>query len=188
MSHVAYKRVSTTDQNTDRQLTDTGITFDKEFTDKATGKNTDRPALAAMLEYVREGDTIHVHSIDRLARSLVDLNKMIIELKKAGVNVRFHKEGLSFSTDNTSAMDELLFNILGSFAQFEVSMIRERQREGIEVAKAAGKYKGKQVDLELHNKVEIAVGEGLSLRKVAAKVGCSVGTVQKVKQLLEGVE
>ncbi|NMU53113.1 recombinase family protein, partial [Vibrio parahaemolyticus] len=94
MAHIAYLRVSTTDQNTDRQLTDSGITFDKSFTDKCSGGSTKRPALEALKDYVREGDTIHVHSIDRLARNLVDLKQLINDWTSQGVSVRFHKENL----------------------------------------------------------------------------------------------
>ncbi|CAM2194478.1 Transposon Tn21 resolvase [Paraburkholderia kururiensis] len=137
---VAYKRVSTVDQSTERQLD--GMTFDREFEDKASGKDTNRPALAAMLEHVRAGDTIVVHSIDRLARSTSDLLAMVKCLNQKGVSVEFVKENLTFRADKANARDELMMTMLAAFAKFERDMIGERQREGIAIAKAAGKYTG----------------------------------------------
>ena len=137
---VAYRRVSTADQKTDRQLPDED--FDNEFEDKASAKDTDRPQLTAMLEFVRKGDTVVVHSIDRLARNLVDLEKLIQQLTDKGVTVEFRKESLVFSS-GTGAIQRLLLQMLGAVAEFERSLIRERQREGIAAAKAAGKHLGR---------------------------------------------
>ena len=136
---VGYLRVSTADQNTDRQLD--GIPLDKVFTDHASGKDTKRPELARALDYVREGDSLVVHSMDRLARNLEDLRRVVRELTAKGVRVEFVKEGLTF-TGEDSPMNNLLLSLLGAVAEFERSMILERQREGIAIAKAAGKYKG----------------------------------------------
>ena len=140
MATVAYRRVSTTDQNTDRQLT--GESFDKEFEDKASAKDVDRPALQELISYVREGDTVVVHSIDRLARNLANLESLIQQLTNKGVTVEFRKESLSFA-GGADAMQTLMLQMMGAFAQFERSMIRERQREGIAAAKAAGKILGR---------------------------------------------
>ena len=140
MATVAYRRVSTTDQNTDRQLT--GESFDKEFEDKASAKDVDRPALQELISYVREGDTVVVHSIDRLARNLANLESLIQQLTNKGVTVEFRKESLSFA-GGADAMQTLMLQMMGAFAQFERSMIRERQREGIAAAKAAGKKLGR---------------------------------------------
>ena len=140
MATVAYRRVSTTDQNTDRQLT--GESFDKEFEDKASAKDVDRPALQELISYVREGDTVVVHSIDRLARNLANLESLIQQLTNKGVMVEFRKESLSFA-GGADAMQTLMLQMMGAFAQFERSMIRERQREGIAAAKAAGKKLGR---------------------------------------------
>jgi DNA invertase Pin-like site-specific DNA recombinase len=137
---VAYKRVSTVDQNTERQLD--GVPFDIEFEDKASGKDTNRPALAAMLQHVRAGDAVVVHSIDRLARSTSDLLATVERLNQKGVSVEFVKEGLTFRADKANARDELMMTMLAAFAKFERAMIGERQREGIAIAKAAGKYTG----------------------------------------------
>ncbi|MNJ42564.1 DNA-invertase hin [compost metagenome] len=176
MAHVAYIRVSSEDQNTDRQLD--GIVVDRTFTDKVSGATTERPALKEMLSYVRDGDTIHVHSIDRLARSLVDLLALVTDLRKAGVCVQFHKENLLFTSEENHTQ-ELMLSMMGAVAQFERSMIKERQREGIAKAKAKGVYKGrvKKVDDQA---IRDAVGqEGASFRKVAAELGVSLSTVQR---------
>ncbi len=139
--HVGYVRVSTLDQNTDRQLE--GEPLDRTFTDKASGKDASRPQLQAALEYLREGDSLHVHSMDRLARNVDDLRGIVKGLTARGVVVRFHKEGLTF-TGEDSPMSNLLLSMLGAVAEFERSLIRERQREGIAIAKTRGIYKGRK--------------------------------------------
>ncbi len=132
---VGYVRVSTVDQITDRQLD--GIALDRVFEDKASGKDVNRSELKALMAHVRAGDTVVVHSIDRLTRDLRDLQAPVEALTGRGVSVRFIKESLTFSPDGSSPMSTLMLQMLGSFAQFELSMIRERQREGIAIAKAA---------------------------------------------------
>lgn len=176
MAHVAYLRVSSEGQNTDRQLD--GITVDRTFTDKVSGATTDRPQLQAMLEYVREGDTIHVHSIDRLARSLVDLLALVTDLRQAGVCVRFHKERLLFTSEE-NANQTLMLSMMGAVAQFERAMIQERQREGIAKAKAKGVYKGRVKKIDGQAIREAMSHEGASFRKVAADLGVSLSTVQR---------
>ena len=141
---LGYIRVSSFDQNHERQLE--GINADKIFSDKCSGKDTNRPALAQLLEYAREGDTVVVHSLDRLGRNLDDLRKIVSGLNQRGVTVQFLKEGLTFVGDD-SPMSKLLFNVLGSFAEFERSLIRERQREGIALARKQGKHKGRKPSL-----------------------------------------
>jgi DNA invertase Pin-like site-specific DNA recombinase len=141
---VGYLRVSTVIQNTSRQLE--GVALDKVFEDRASGKNTDRPQLAACLSHLREGDTLHVHSMDRLCRNLDDLRRIVKDLTGRGVMVRFHKEGLTF-TGEDSPMSNLLLSMLGAVAEFERSIILERQREGIAIAKGEGKYKGRKPSL-----------------------------------------
>ena len=144
---VAYVRVSSVDQNTERQIEGIqSLSPDKIFTDKCSGKDTKRPQLDAMLAYVREGDTLVVHSLDRLGRNLDDLRRLVSQLNGRGVAVQFLKENLTFTGDD-NAMSKLLFNMLGSFAEFERSLIRERQREGIAVAKKAGVYRGRKPSL-----------------------------------------
>ncbi len=147
---IGYVRVSTIDQNTDRQLQN--VSVDRIFEDKASGKDTNRPQLDLMLSYLREGDTLVVHSMDRLARNLDDLRKIVKTLTKKGVKVEFVKENLVF-TGEDSPMSILLLSVMGAFAEFERDLIRERQREGIALAKKKGKYKGRKRAL---NKNQIA--------------------------------
>nr|WP_320166506.1 recombinase family protein [uncultured Methylophaga sp.] len=177
MKHIGYVRVSTVDQNTERQLD--GIALDKVFTDKCSGKDTNRPQLKALLEYVREGDEVHVHDISRMARNVADLIELIKQINSQGVTVRFHKEGLAF-TGEQNAMQELMLGVLGSVYQFERSMMLERQREGIQKAKEAGKYKGRPQEIDREKVLELLLG-GISIRKAAAQLGISVSTVQRVK-------
>lgn len=175
MAQVAYIRVSSVDQNTARQLD--GQQFDKVFTDKVSGSTTDRPQLQAMLGYVREGDTINVHSIDRLARSLADLLSMVESLTAKGIAVRFHKEQLHF-TGEANPVQKLMLSMMGSFAEFERSMIKERQAEGIAGAKARGVYKGRTKTID-DASIRAEVAGGLSFRKAAEKLGVSLSTVQR---------
>lgn len=179
MAELAYIRVSTVEQNTERQLSGCGITFDKVYEDKASGGSTNRPELAKLMDYAREGDNIHVHSIDRLARSLDDLRKLVTSWNKKGITVRFHKEGLHFTADDTTPIAELMLNMLGAVAQFERSIIRERQAEGIAKAVVKGKYKGRQADTERHTKIHDLRASGMSIRKIAAELHCNPSTVQR---------
>ena len=140
---IGYVRVSSADQCTDRQLDGQVLTV--TFTDKASGKNTDRPQLQAMLAgNWPEGSTVVVHSMDRLARSLSDLLRIVEQLTARGIAVQFIKEGKTFRGDSTDAMDRLMLSMLGAFAEYERTLIRERQREGIAKAKERGVYKGKK--------------------------------------------
>src|ERR1035438_3718903 len=138
---IGYVRVSSIDQNTVRQLD--GVQLDKVFTDKASGKDTNRPQLKAALDYLRDGDVLVVHSMDRLARNIMDLLNTVETLNKRGVVVEFVKESLTFTGDD-SAMSKLMLTIMGGVAEFERAMIRERQLEGIAKAKQAGKYTGRK--------------------------------------------
>ena len=115
----------------------------KLFTDKASGKDTQRPQLEAMLGFVREGDTVVVHSMDRLARNLDDLRRLVQKLTQRGVRIEFLKEGLVF-TGEDSPMANLMLSVMGAFAEFERALIRERQREGIALAKQRGAYRGRK--------------------------------------------
>jgi DNA invertase Pin-like site-specific DNA recombinase len=149
---VGYVRVSSTDQSTDRQLA--GIDVDVMFEDKASGKDTNRPKLQDMLRHVRSGDTLFVHSLDRLGRDLVDLHTLIRELTGRGVEVRFVTEGLAFNGNN-DAMAELMLALLAGVAQFERTKIRERQAEGIAEAKRRGVYKGRKPSLSPDQVVDL---------------------------------
>ena len=174
--NVGYIRVSSTCQNTVRQLVN--VKLDKVFTDHCSGAQADRPALTELLEWVREEDVVHVHSMDRLARNLQDLKDLVANINSKGASVRFHKEGLDFSGEE-SPMSELLLNLLGAVSQFERALIKERQREGIEAAKKRGGYKGRKKALSTAAisdlKARRASGEGVS--SLARKFDVSRQTV-----------
>ena len=179
---IGYVRVSSADQCTDRQLDGEALTV--TFTDKASGKNTDRPQLQAMLAgNWPEGSTVVVHSMDRLARSLVDLLKIVETLTARGIAVHFVKEGKTFRGDSTDAMDRLMLSLLGAFAEYERTLIRERQREGIAKAKERGVYKGRRHKLTDPNVIAQMVAEANALgaikTHVAAKYGVSRETLYK---------
>ena len=129
---IGYVRVSTFDQNVDRQLD--GQSLDRIFTDKASGKDINRPELDAMLAFAREGDTVVVHSMDRLARNLDDLRKLVQSLTKRGVRIEFVKESLAFSGED-SPMANLMLSVMGAFAEFERALIRERTKAGLASAR-----------------------------------------------------
>ncbi|MFZ7793188.1 recombinase family protein [Acinetobacter lwoffii] len=139
---VGYIRVSSVDQNTERQLAD--IELDRCYIDKITGIRSKRPQLEEMMMFVREGDTVIVHSLDRLARDLFLLLKIIEKLNKKGVSVKFLKENLTFNSFSKNPMDELILHIFGAVAQFQRSIIKEAQREGIKLRKDRGEYKGRK--------------------------------------------
>lgn len=141
---LGYVRVSSFDQNTERQLE--GVVRDRTFADQASGKDAHRPALEALLAYVREGDTVIVHSMDRLARNLDDLRHLVQQLTNRGVLVEFVKERLTF-TGEDSAMANLMLSVMGAFAEFERTLLKERQREGIVHAKQRGAYRGRKPSL-----------------------------------------
>ena len=137
---IGYIRVSTAEQNTDRQLE--GVLLDHTFTEHASGKDRERPRLEEMIRYAREGDTVFVHSIDRMARNLEDLRRIVKTLLAKGVKVEFVKENLVLCGED-SPVSTLMLSMIGSFAEFERAMIRERQREGIALAQRRGVYRGR---------------------------------------------
>lgn len=157
---IGYVRVSSFDQNPERQLEHNEV--GKVFTDKASGKDTQRPELDALLAFVREGDTVVVHSMDRLARNLDDLRRLVQKLTKRGVHIEFVKENLTF-TGEDSPMANLMLSVMGAFAEFERALIRERQREGIALAKQRGAYQGRKKALSLEQvaglRQRVAAGE-----------------------------
>ena len=149
---ISYIRVSSFDQNPERQLEQ--VQVDKVFTDKASGKDTQRPQLDALLGFVREGDTVVVHSMDRLARNLDDLRRLVQSLTQRGVRIEFVKEHLIF-TGEDSPMANLMLSVMGAFAEFERALIRERQREGIALAKQRGVYRGRKKALAFERVAEL---------------------------------
>jgi len=146
VQRIGYVRVSAADQNTERQLE--GVELDRIFTDKASGKDVKRPQLQAALDYLREGDSLHVHSLDRLARNAEDLLRIVRELTERGVSVEFVKNKMTFAGGTADPMAKLMLTMLAGFAAFERDLIRERQREGIAIAKANGAYKGRKKALK----------------------------------------
>jgi len=175
---VGYVRVSTLEQNTERQLD--GVELDRVFTEKASGKDSKRPQLEEMLAYVREGDTLLVHSMDRLARNLDDLRRIVQTLTKRGVRVEFKKENLVF-TGEDSPMATLMLSVMGAFAEFERRLILERQREGIAIAKKEGKYHGRKPVLTPAQVLEVRqrLASGANKRALAEELGVSHETIYK---------
>ena len=180
---IGYIRVSTAEQNTDRQLDGEQLTV--VFTDKASGKNADRPQLQAMLAgNWPEGSTVVVHSMDRLARSLTDLLHIVEQVTQRGINVQFVKEGKMFRGGEASdPMDKLMLSLLGAFAEYERTLIRERQREGIAKAKERGVYRGRPKRLQDTDRIAQIVAEatavGANKSRIAAKHGISRDTLYK---------
>ena len=176
---IGYIRVSSLLQNSERQLD--GLDLDIVFEDKVSGKDTDRPQLQACLKHCRQGDTLYVHSIDRLARNLSDLEKLVAELTDKGVTVVFMKENMTF-TGEENPMLTLMLQVMGSFAQFERSLIRERQKEGIAIAKAKGKHVGRPRTMTEERKAEImkAVESGEAKRRIASRFGISPTSLYKI--------
>lgn len=178
---IGYARVSSKDQNLDRQL----AALKKEkvfrvFTDTVSGSSPQRPGLDGALNYVRAGDQLIVVSMDRLARSLIDLHRLVDDLTERGVSVKFLKEGQVYSQDSTPVA-KLMLGLLGSVAEFERSIIRERQAEGIAKAKARGVYKGRAKVL---NEEQVAqarewVGAGIPKAEVARRLGIGRTTLYK---------
>jgi DNA invertase Pin-like site-specific DNA recombinase len=173
---VGYIRVSTLDQNPGRQLD--GVALDRTFTDKASGRDVARPQLTELLRFVRDGDTVVVHSLDRLARNLDDLRRLVGELTGRGVRVEFVKEQLVFSGED-SPMANLLLSVMGAFAEFERALIRERQREGIALARQRGAYRGRKRSLAPAQVAELTrrAADGEAKTALARVFGVSRETV-----------
>lgn len=174
---VGYVRVSSVGQNTVRQLD--GITLDKVFTDKCSGSDTNRPALQSMLSHVRDGDTVLVHEIGRLARNTVDLLSLVKQLTDRGVTITFKKEGLTFTGDSNNAMNQMLLTMLGAVAAFELSMINERRAEGQAKAREAGTHMGRHAKLTAEQAASLCAraAGGESKTNLAAEFGISRATL-----------
>lgn len=185
---VGYIRVSSLEQNPDRQLADINVKLDKVFIDKSSGKDLNRPQLAALQDFVREGDTIVVHSMDRLARNLDDLRRLVNKWNAASITVRFIKENLTFTAGAKSPMADLLLSVMGAFAEFERALLRERQLEGIILAKQRGAYKGRKKAL---NEEQITilkqyVAAKRSKSQIAREFGISRETVYQYLRAHQG--
>ena len=173
---IGYVRVSSFDQNPERQLEQ--VEVGKVFTDKASGKDTQRPELDSLLAFVREGDTVVVHSMDRLARNHDDLRRLVQKLTRRSVRIEFVKECLTF-TGEDSPMANLMLSVMGAFAEFERALIRERQREGIALAKQRGAYRGRKKALSPERAAELLqrVKAGEQKAKLAREFGISRETL-----------
>lgn len=172
---MAYVRVSSTDQNLDRQLAAVG-TVERVFQDKKSGRNRDeRPGLSSLLRHVRGGDTVRVPSMDRLARSVVDLAQLVNELTDRGVRVEFVKERLTFDAEATDFMATFQLHVMGAFAEMERAISKDRQREGIDLARARGAYLGRAKRLTDTDIAEArhAISQGVPKAVVARNLGCS---------------
>ena len=174
--NIGYIRVSSLEQNPERQLE--GMALDKVFVDKASGKDTQRPELCALLDYVRDGDHVSVHSMDRLARNLDDLRSIVLQLNQRQISLHFLKEQLTFNGED-APMSTLLLSIMGAFAEFERSLIKERQREGIALAKRKGVYKGRKRVLSPNQVLDLhqRVAAGVKKSEVAKEMGISRETL-----------
>ncbi len=175
---VGYVRVSTIDQNEARQLD--GVAVDRTFVDKASGKDVDRPQLKELLAFVREGDTVICHSMDRLARNAAHLQSTVELLTRKGVQVQFLKERLTFTGDD-SPVAMLMLSIIGAVARFERELILERQKEGIALAKKAGVYKGRKHSLSASQAADLRRRLKAGERKVdlAREFGIDRSTVYR---------
>ena len=172
---LGYVRVSSTDQNPARQIEAIG-SVEETFTDHLSGASrAERTALTTMLRHARRGDTVRVASMDRLARSVVDLAQIVTELTGRGVTVEFVAEHLSFDPGGEDPFATFQLHLLGAVAQLERSLIRERQREGIALAKERGAYRGRARRLDEGAVAEARhlAGEGVPKAKIARDLGCS---------------
>jgi DNA invertase Pin-like site-specific DNA recombinase len=183
---IGYIRVSTREQSTGRQ--DDGmesIKLDKIFKEKVSAKTRERPQLRLCIDYAREGDTLYIYSIDRLARSLGDLESIIQELVTKGVTVQFIKENQTYSRDNSNPFNKVLLQILGAFAEFERNIMLERQAEGIAHAKAngtkSGKPFGKQpLDMSRRDEAIELSKEGNNISQIAKAMALSRASIYKL--------
>ena len=179
---VGYIRVSSLDQSSNRQ-TEALLAYgriDRFFEDKISGRSrAERPALNECIKYLRNGDELVVSSIDRLARSLIDLRTLVDEITAKGVTVYFLHENLRFTHEGEDARSNLMLSILGSFAEFERAIIRERQAEGIALAQKAGKYRGRKraLSAEQIDEARIRIGAGESKAAVARELGVARTTL-----------
>lgn len=181
MAHIGYIRTSTTQQQTDRQLAN--VNLDKIFTEQCSAKDMNRPQLQAMLEYAREGDTIHVHDLSRLSRSTLDTLALVEELNNKGIIVHFHKEGII--TGDNSPMAKMMLTIIAAVATAERELLLERQAEGYAAAKAAGRITGrgnsKTIDRDA---ITADFTSGMSINAVAKKHVISTSTAKRIKDAM----
>lgn len=176
---VGYRRVSSSSQSLVRQ--ELPEVTGRIFEEKLTGAKRERPALQEMLAYIRDGDEVHVHSIDRLARNLKDLEGIVGEIIGKSASIRFIKEGLHFKPDQeTDPFQKLMFQMLGSFAEFERSISKARQAEGIKKAKEEGKYLGRKPQINPY--IVHYLFRYISAEKIAELMGIGRASVFRIKK------
>ncbi len=184
--NIGYKRVSTEDQSNDRQLA--GIQLDKPaFEDKASGATKDRPQLQLCLLTLREGDVLHVHAVDRLARSLVDAISIIEQVLSVGASIIIYSPRLEFHRDRNNIYDDFQLKLFALIAEMERSMIRERQREGTARAKLYGTKSGKPwgtqpLDMTRKDEAIVLLEQGNNISQIARAMGLSRGSIYKLIQ------
>ena len=183
---IGYIRVSTREQSTGRQTDGMeSLKLNKVFEEKVSGKSKDRPQLRQCIDYAREGDTVYIYSIDRLARSLGDLESIIKELVDKGVTVQFIKECQTYSRDHSNPFNKVLLQVLGAFAEFERNIMLERQAEGIAHAKSngtkSGKPFGKQpLDMTRRDEAINYSKQGMNITQIAKSMGLSRASIYKL--------
>ena len=183
---IGYIRVSTREQSTGRQSDGMeSLKLDMVFTEKASGKSKERPELHACINYAREGDTVYIYSIDRLARSLGDLEAIIKQLVDKGVTIQFIKECQTYSRDNSNPFNKVLLQVLGAFAEFERNIMLERQAEGIAHAKANGTKTGKPFGnqpLDMNRRPEAIEfsKQGMNITQIAKAMDLSRASIYKL--------
>jgi len=175
-----YIRVSTILQNTERQLND--IPCDRTYEDKLSGKDTNRPQFQLMMSNLRSGDIVNVHSLDRVGRNTKDILEIVETIKEIGATIKFHKENLTFDGSKNDLYSDLMLTILSGFATFERNIILERQREGIEIAKQKGKYKGgkQKFDVEQKDQILKLISDRVPITQICKIMDCSRPTIYKV--------
>ena len=177
MAVVGYRRASSTSQSLDRQELEG---CDKVFEEKITGAKRDRPELNRMLDYIRDGDEVRVHSIDRLARELRDLQSIIEQINDKDATITFLKEKLTFKPSaQADPFAKLQLHLMGAFAEFERSIIRERQREGIARAKERGVYAGRKTSIDV-DKVKSLHASGVGASEIARQLGIGRASVYRL--------
>lgn len=177
---VAYRRVSSLDQSLERQLVDHDD-IEKVFEEKVSGASRNRPALDEMITFVRTGDTVVVHSLDRLGRDIRDLLNIVNELNAKGVAVEFASERLRFGDNEDDSLEKLQLHMLAAFAQWERSTARRRQAEGIARTKQLHpeRYRGRPAKID-PTAVQELMNQGLGATAVAAKLGIGRATVYRL--------
>lgn len=183
--HIGYKRVSTADQTTARQLVD--VTLDRVYEDHASGATKDRPELIRCLDALRKGDTLHVHAVDRLSRSMRDLIDIVEQVLKAEASIIIYSPRLEFSTNENNHFQTFQLQLFASIAQLERAMSRERQREGIAQARIKGTKSGKPfgkqpLDTNLKPKAIAMFQDGINISHIAKGLGISRGSVYNLLQ------